>query len=86
MARPTVIDLNPVELNYYLIIIRLDKCNGTCNNVDGLSTEICVRSETKHVTVKVFNIIQRVYEAKTLVKHALCDFKFRFSSTTYSSN
>ena len=31
MFRPTVIDLNPVELTYYPFMISLDKCNGSCN-------------------------------------------------------
>ena len=47
--RPTVIDLNPIELNYYPFMINLDKCNGTCNGVDSLSTKICIPCETKDV-------------------------------------
>ena len=35
MARLAVIDLNPVELNYYLFIIRLDECYRS-NNVGDL--------------------------------------------------
>ena len=34
MARPTLIDLNPFELNYYPFIISIGKCNKTCNVVD----------------------------------------------------
>ena len=34
MVRPTLIDLNPIELNYYPFIISLDKCNRNCNAVD----------------------------------------------------
>ena len=30
MIRPTFIDLNLVELKYYLFMIILDKCNGSC--------------------------------------------------------
>ena len=39
LLRPTVTDLNPVELIYYPFMINLDKCNGTCNV---LSPKICV--------------------------------------------
>ena len=53
MVIPNVIDLNPVELDYYPFMISLDKCNGSCNAVDDLSTKICVLSETKDVNVKV---------------------------------
>ena len=30
-VRPTVINLNPVELEYYPFMISLDKCTGSCN-------------------------------------------------------
>ena len=31
IVRPTLIDLNRVELKYYPFIISLDKCSGSCN-------------------------------------------------------
>ena len=55
MIRPTPIDLNPVELDYLSFMISLDKCNGSCNAVDDLSTKICVPSETKDMIDKKFN-------------------------------
>ena len=48
MTRPTLINLNPVELNYYPFINGLDKYNGRCYGVD-LSTKIFVPSEIKRV-------------------------------------
>ena len=36
MIRPTPIDLNPIELSYYTLMISLDKFNGSCNAVDDL--------------------------------------------------
>ena len=41
MTRPTLIDLNPAELNQYPFMISLDKCNRGCNTADDLSTKIC---------------------------------------------
>ena len=69
MARPTLIDLNPTELNYYPFVISLDKCNEMCDVVDDLSTKICVPSETKGVNVKVFDMIMEINKAIALVKH-----------------
>ena len=37
MVKPTLTaltDLNPVELNYYPLMISLDRCSGSCNDVD----------------------------------------------------
>ena len=80
MIRPTFIDLNPIRLNYYPFMISLDKCNGSCNAVDDLSTNIYIPSKTKDINVKVFNMITRIIEAKTLVKHILYDFKCKLDS------
>ena len=46
MARFTLFDLNPVELNYYPFMISLNKCNGSCNVVD----YTCVPSKVKLFT------------------------------------
>ena len=55
MIRPTVIDLNPFELNNYPFMISLDKCSANCNAAYDLSTKICVPSKTKDINVKLFN-------------------------------
>ena len=80
------IDLNPVEFKYYPFMINLDKCNGSCNVIDDLSTEIHFPTKTKSVNVKVFNIIIRINEAKTLAKHNFCDCKWNFDCTTCNLN
>ena len=78
-------DLNPVELNYYSLIISLDKCNGSSNAVYDLSTKIFVSSEIKDINFKVFNMtsmIAKINEDKTLVKHISYDCKCKFDSIT----
>ena len=40
MVRTTFIDLNPVEVKYYLFMISVDKCSESYNSVDDLSTKI----------------------------------------------
>ena len=54
MATPTLIDLNPIERSYYLLMISLDKYSGSCYAVDDLSTKMSVPTK-KHLNVKVFN-------------------------------
>ena len=44
MGRPTHTDMNPVELKYYLFMISLNKCTGSCNV---LSPRTCILKETK---------------------------------------
>ena len=81
MVRPTLIDLNPVDLKYYLFMITLDKCTGSCNSIDDLSMRIFVPSRRKEVNVKIFHMITNRDEAKTLVKHISCDCKCKHCRT-----
>ena len=78
MVRPNLIDVNPVELRYYLFIISLNKCTGSCNV---LSPNICVPKETKDIIVKAFIVITNGNEAKAMTEHISCDCKCKFNST-----
>ena len=82
MTRPTLINLNPVELNYYPSIISLDKYNGRYYGVD-LSTKIFVQSVIKK-NVKVFNVIRRINEVKTLLNifHVAVIYQHYFKNRT----
>ena len=59
ILRPTFIDLNSIDLNYYPFMIILDKCNESCNAVDDVSVKICASSKVKGVQVKVGNMRTR---------------------------
>ena len=83
MIRPTLIDLNPVELKYYPFMISLNKCTGSCNV---LSPKICVPKETKDINVKAFNMITNKNEAKAMTEYISCDCKYKFNSTICHSN
>ena len=52
-VRPTLTDMNPVDLKYYSFMISIYKCTGSCNV---LSPKICVPKETKDINVKAFNM------------------------------
>ena len=51
MVRSTSIDLNPIELKYYPVMISLYKCNGSCNI---LVPKICVLKKEEDRNVQVF--------------------------------
>ena len=87
MTRPTLIGLNPIELKYYPFMVRLDKCDGSCNVVDDLSTKICVLIKTIDVNFKVFNTKTRINdEVKASLKHISRDFKCKLESTICNSS
>ena len=52
IARPTLIDLIPAELQYYPFMMSLNKFTGSCN---ALSPKICFPKETKGVNVNKYD-------------------------------
>ena len=83
MVRPTLIDMNPVELKYYPFMISINKCTGSCNV---LSPKISVPKEAKDINVKDFNMITNKNKAKAMKEYISCDCKCKFNSTICNSN
>lgn len=54
-------------------MISLDKFSGSCNSFDDLYTKVYVPNETESGNVKVFNMITKINEAKTFIKHISYD-------------
>ena len=71
MVRPTLVDLNPVEIRIYPSIIGLDKCSGSCHALS--------QKETKDINVKTSNMITNKNEAKAMTEHISCDCKCKFN-------
>ena len=82
MVRPTLIDMNPVQVKYYPFMISLNKYTGVCN---ALYPKICVLKERKDIHVKAFSMITNKDEANTITEHISCDCKCKFNSTTCKS-
>ena len=83
MVTSTIIDINPIELTSYPLMISLNKCTGIFN---GLSPKTCLAKETKDIDNKAFNTIANKDEAKAMTQHISCDYKCKFNSTTCSLN
>ena len=83
MVRPTLIDMNPVELKYYPFMISLDKCTGSCN---ALSPTLFVPKETKDINVIAFNMITNKNETETMTKNTSCDCNWNLNRKMCTSN
>ena len=66
-------NLNSNKLNYPPFIDSFDRCNGSCNTLDDLSSIECVLNKTEDENLNVFNTIKIINELKTLIKHISCD-------------
>ena len=67
----TLINLHPneysQEFHYNPFTIKLDRCVGSCNSLNGLSNKVC-NNKTEDLNLSVFNMIKGINEANTLTK------------------
>ena len=82
VVRPTLIDMNPVELKYYPFMISLNKCTESSTV---LSPKMCVPKERKDINVKAFNIMRNKNEATAMAKHISYYCKCKFNSASSNS-
>ena len=62
MPRPKIIDVINNEPVFYPYSIKVNKCSGSCNNINNPYAKLCVTSITKHINAKVFNLMSRINE------------------------
>ena len=51
-ARPKVIDTNANELVFYSYSIKVNKCSGSCNNINNPYAKLCIPDVVKKITSK----------------------------------
>ena len=57
--KPTFLDLNYFEINYYPFMINLEIFDESFDSFDVLSIKVCLSSKTKNGNTKVFNTIKK---------------------------
>ena len=55
--RTKIIDVNNIEPGFYPFSIRVNKCSGSCININDPYAKLCVPSVVKNRNVKVFNLM-----------------------------
>ena len=50
-------------------MVKLDRCVGSCNTLNGLSNKVCLPNKTEDLNLSMFNMIRGINESKTLTKH-----------------
>ena len=72
MNRPKIMDLNPNEPVFFPYSIKINKCSGSCNNINDPFARLCVPDIVKTINVKVFNLMSRINETRQIVWHETC--------------
>ena len=67
--RPEIININSNNPMFYPFSIKVNKCNGNCNNINDPYASICVPDIVKNLNVKVINLMSRTNETRQIEWH-----------------
>ena len=63
-VRAEIININSNNPIFYPFSIKVNKCNGNCNNINDTYARICVPDTIKNLNVKVFNLMTLTNETR----------------------
>ena len=66
------ININSNEPSYYLYSIKVNKCSGSCNNINNPYGKLYVPDVIKKINIKLFNLISRSNETIFIEWHETC--------------
>ena len=73
-TRTKIININNNEPMFYPFIIKVNKCSGSCNNINYAYAKFCV-PDCKSINVKVFNLMSWGNQTKHIDWHETCKCK-----------
>ena len=71
-VRPEIVDINSNNPIFYPFRIKVNKCNGNCNDINDPYAKICVPDVVKNLNVKVFNLMSRNNKIRHIKWHQTC--------------
>ena len=71
-VRPEIIDININNPIFYPFSIKVNKCNGNCNDINDSYAKICVPDIVKNLNDKVFNLMSRNNETRHIKWYKTC--------------
>ena len=83
--RREIINVNSNELLFYPYRIKVNKCSGSCNNINDPYSKLCVLDVFKNMNVKVFNLMSRTNEARHIKWHETCKCKCTLDADVYNN-
>ena len=63
-VRPEIININSNEPLFYPYSIKVNKCSGSCNNINDPYSKLWVSDNIKNMNIKVFNLMSRTNETR----------------------
>ena len=65
--------------------IRVNRCAGSCNDINNPHSKVCIPEITKNVTVKMFDLIKLTNKTKQVIFHESCRCICRLDPIVYNN-
>ena len=69
----------------YCFSININRCSGSCSNINNPYAKLCVPDIIKNINVNVFNLMSRINETRHIIWHETCNCLCRLSASVCNS-
>ena len=66
---------------FYPLSIKVNKCSGSCNNINDPYAKLRVPDVAKNINVKIYNLMSFTNQIKYTEWHETCKFKCRLDAS-----
>ena len=80
-TRTKIVNIDNNEPVFYPFSIKVNKCSGSCNNINDANVKLCVPDVVKNINVKVFNLMSWSNQRKHIEWYETCKCKCRLDSS-----
>ena len=74
-TRPKVININSNEPSFCPYSILVNKCSGSCININDPYVKLCLPDVVKNINIKESNLMSRTNETRHIEWHKTCKCK-----------
>ena len=78
-VRPKIVAVSSNNPIFYPLSVKINRCSGDCNNINDPYAKNCVPDIVKNLNVKVFNLMSRTNESRSIKSHETCRCIFRLN-------
>ena len=71
-VRPQIVNINSNNPIFYPSSVTINRCSGNCNNINDPYARICVPDTVKYLSFKVFNLMSKINETRSIKWHETC--------------
>ena len=69
-----------MNLNFIIYSIKVNKCSGSCNNINDPYSKLFVPDVVKNINVNVFNLMSRTNQTRHIKWHETCKCRCRLDA------